>query len=336
MYWLYFGTGAAALAVALSANRLGRLLGVIDRPDSIRKTHLHDTPLVGGIAIVVPLVAAAVYFGLNTDFTPFYGTFAAVVAGLLVLGFFDDRKHRRPSWRLAISAALCLAGLYAVPVLEVTFLRFSFLAKPLFLEGWSLLFTLLCLVGLLNAVNMADGKNGLVMGLTVLWLLLLMAYAPAHLVPLLTVFTICTAVVLVFNLRGHLFLGDSGAYSISVAVGLLAIYCYGIGFDRLTADVVALWFLIPVIDCLRLMISRLLKGRSPFSSDRNHLHHMMLLLMPWEWALAVYLALVGVPAVLAFVLPGWTLVWALLALTSYAIFFLAKLRSSTSQHQTVP
>ncbi len=336
MYWLFFWAGAAALAVALSADRLGRLLGVIDRPDQNRKTHLRDTPLIGGIAIIVPLVAAAVYFGLSTDFTPFFWTFAAVAAGFLVLGFLDDRKHRRPSWRLAISALLCLAGLYSVPVLEISFLRFSFLTKPLFLEGWSLLFTALCLVGLQNAVNMADGKNGLVMGLTVLWLLLLMAYAPAHLLPLLTVFVICTAVVLVFNLRGMLFLGDSGAYSISVAVGMLAIYCYGVGFDRLTADVVALWFLIPVVDCLRLMISRLLRGRSPFSSDRNHLHHILLLLMPWEGALVVYLGLVGVPAVLAFVLPGWTLVWALLALTSYAIFFLAKLRSTSSQHQTVP
>jgi hypothetical protein len=57
-YWLSFGTGAAALAVALSADRLGRLLGVIDRPDSIRKTHLRDTPLVG-----VPAVLAFVLPG---------------------------------------------------------------------------------------------------------------------------------------------------------------------------------------------------------------------------------------------------------------------------------
>ena len=115
MYWLYFGTGAAALAVALSANRLGRLLGVIDRPDSIRKTHLHDTPLVGGIAIVVPLVAAAVYFGLNTDFTPFYGTFAAVVAGLgpLAQGTDGAGSIRIPRSRSIARTALRISDLWS-------------------------------------------------------------------------------------------------------------------------------------------------------------------------------------------------------------------------------
>lgn len=65
------------------------------------------------------------------------------------------------------------------------------------------------------------------------------------------------AVTLVFNLRGRLFLGDSGSYALSFVVAMLAIYTYDVGFTRLPADLVALWFLIPVVDCLRLMAKRM-------------------------------------------------------------------------------
>ena len=72
----------------------------------------------------------------------------------------------------------------------------------------------------------------------------------------------------------RLFLGDSGAYALSIAIALLVIYVYGVKFSVLPADVVALWFVVPTVDCPRLMITRVLAGRSPFSSDRNHLHHI--------------------------------------------------------------
>ena len=46
-------------------------------------------------------------------------------------------------------------------------------------------FTLLCLLGLLNAVNMADGKNGIVIGMGLIWTVVLAAHAPAAMLPVL-------------------------------------------------------------------------------------------------------------------------------------------------------
>src|SRR3546814_5035214 len=64
-------------------------------------------------------------------------------------------------------------------------LRFSVSDAPSFTGAWGLPFTVLCLVGLQNAVNMADGKNGLVIGLCFIWTSILVIYAPPHLYPLL-------------------------------------------------------------------------------------------------------------------------------------------------------
>lgn len=319
MVAVYLGLGAFTLLVCAFAGPVGGWLRVVDIPDGWRKTHERPTPLVGGLAIMVSVCAMAAIQAATTNYGPFYITVLMALAAFLVLGFIDDRKHIRPVWRLAASFTLGLVVILSVPAFEVSFLKFSFLPQALFLDGWvGPIFTLLCLVGLQNAVNMADGKNGLVLGLSMVWILLLFAYAPSHLHPLLAVFAITIAIGLVFNLSGRLFLGDSGTYSLSIAIGLLAIYSYQVNFAQLPADVVALWFLVPVVDCLRLMAARVLRGRSPFTSDRDHLHHILERLMPWRRALPVYLAMVALPNAMALAWPRQTLLWAVLTLSCYA------------------
>jgi UDP-GlcNAc:undecaprenyl-phosphate/decaprenyl-phosphate GlcNAc-1-phosphate transferase len=320
MIWLYLVGGLVSLTICIFGNPLGRLLGVMDSPDGERKLHSRATPLVGGLAVMLPIVMAAFFLASSTAFTPFYISFAVATAAVMLLGLVDDRKHIRPYIRLAISVVIGYGVILVVPDINVTFLSFSFLDSPIFMNGiWALIFTLLCLVGLQNAINMADGQNGLVMGMTLIWVVCLSAYAPTHLLPLLGVFAIGLAIALIFNLNGRLFLGDSGSYAISISMGILAIYIYTVGFDRLPADIVAIWFLVPVLDCLRLMVMRMVRGCSPFSSDRHHLHHMLQGLMSTRRALMSYLGLVAVPAVLTWAAPAHTLWWGVMTFVIYAI-----------------
>ena len=315
----YLLLGAATFLICLFASRIGTWLGVMDAPDGERKAHKRPTPLVGGLAVMAPVCAVAVIQAATTDFKPFYTAIAAAIAASMLLGFADDRKHLRPTWRLLIGVAIGLAVIVAVPALEVSFLEFSFVPVALFFDGWlGTIFTLLCLVGLQNAVNNADGRNGLVIGMSLIWCLLLFAYAPAHLYPLLSVLAVGLAICLGFNIRGRLFLGDCGAYSLGVTVGLLAIYCYYVNFAIMPADLVALMFLVPIVDFLRVILLRVVEGRSPLRSGGNHLHHILEWLMPWDRALPVYLAMVALPSLLAMAWPGKTLLWGVIALSSYA------------------
>ncbi len=316
------------LGLCVWATPIGRAAGVLDAPDGVRKTHKRPTPLVGGIAVLIPVAIMAAVLTLTTDYSPLYLVLGLAEVAFLVLGFVDDRRHIRPVLRLGISVALVLAALIAVPGFTVTFFKFSFLTNPLFLGGiGGALFTILCVVGLQNAVNMADGKNGLVIGVSLIWVALLALYAPGHLQPLLAVFGAGLAIALAFNLRGKLFLGDSGTYGISAAIALIAIYTHDVAFAAFPADAVALMFLIPVVDVLRLMGLRVLQRRSPFRSDRNHLHHVLLDFLPPRRALAAYLTLVGAPSVLAYLSPGETILWAAAALTVYAVILGARYRA---------
>jgi UDP-GlcNAc:undecaprenyl-phosphate/decaprenyl-phosphate GlcNAc-1-phosphate transferase len=61
---------------------------------------------------------------------------------------------------------------------------------------------------------------------------------------------------------------------------------------------------VPVLDCLRLIVLRIGKGRSPFSADLHHLHHYLARRLPWNAALPVYLAISAGPGFLALAWPA--------------------------------
>src|SRR6185437_4631991 len=61
----------------------------------------------------------------------------------------------------------------------------------------------------------------------------------------------------------------------------------------LTAEAVMVWFFLPVVDCLRLLVQRPMHGRSPFKGDRNHFHHRLHARFGKHGGLAIYLGLVA-------------------------------------------
>lgn len=325
MLFLFIASAFFSFFVCFYAEPIGKKLSVIDFPDGKRKLHDLPVPLIGGIAIMIPLIVVSALMSIFTDFTKLYLFLAAAILALFLLGFFDDRRGLPATIRLAISVLFVALVLFNVPGLVVTFLTFSFDSQFVnsgpFFFGLIIgsIFTVVCLVGLQNAVNMADGSNGIVTGMGLVWGLLLISYAPEHILPLLITFVVCIGIVMIFNLVGSLFLGDAGTYGISMMVGLAAIYIYNVNFTALTADKVVLMFLLPIIDTVRLMIHRLVSGRSPLSSDRNHFHHILRLILPPSQTVVIYITLVAGPSLLARFFPDLTWLWLLLVVIIYTI-----------------
>jgi UDP-GlcNAc:undecaprenyl-phosphate GlcNAc-1-phosphate transferase len=77
------------------------------------------------------------------------------------------------------------------------------------------------------------------------------------------------------NLNNKSFMGDNGTYLIAFVFSYFFIKSYNESLF-LYADEIVLIMLIPGLDLLRLFIIRILKKKNPFSSDRNHLHHILL------------------------------------------------------------
>ena len=306
-----------AFSVGLNAMKIGVAFRLLDHPDGDRKIHARVTPLVGGFAVVgAAVVAAGLAAMLTGDARPV--GLGAAMAMMFVIGAIDDRKHLPPVLRLG-AAMLALGAMIAlVPDFAVMTLRFSGIATIWMLPTIAGIgFTLLCLVGLLNAINMADGKNGIVIGFGIVWTVVLAFHAPPWLWPLLAGAGGALAVTWGFNLRGKLFLGDGGSYSLSALYGLAAIVAYNAPAGAFSADDVALLFAIPVFDTVRLMAVRAAGGRSPLEGDRDHLHHHLYNRIGWPLGLWVYLAMIAVPNFGALIWPGTGLAWLAVSLVLY-------------------
>jgi UDP-GlcNAc:undecaprenyl-phosphate GlcNAc-1-phosphate transferase len=256
-------------------------------------------PLVGGIALMVPLVlvalAEALWYGPSGTI---FLILAAAGSGFLLLGWYDDRDHVPPGVRLVISASLCGALVLLQPDLILTEIHPG-PEQVVWLGMIAVPFTIICLVGLQNAINMADGMNGLVIGLAAFWTGCLMFYAPDQLQLYLRFMLLGLLILLPFNMRDSLFLGDAGSYSIGATIGILMIHCSNAPGSQLPMLTVVLWLFVPVADCLRVMIMRLLSERSPMIGDKNHLHHRLKRRWDASQALVIYLGLVGIPSLVA-------------------------------------
>ena len=264
------------------ARRLAPAVGLIDSPDD-RKSHQGDIPLVGGIAIFAALIVVLAFGGTLADHWFFF-----VSAGVLVaVGVWDDAFGISPLLRLAIQGATVLfiatvGGTYVadlgniLPVVGT--LGLGWIAVP---------FTVFAGVGAINAFNMSDGVDGLCGTLTLVALtgLGIAAGIAGRESELVLILTLVGGLIgfLFFNVRlpqrkqAKVFLGDAGSYLLGLAVFYLAIRLSQ-GSDRAIAPVAALWFcMLPLLDTIGMILRRTRRGRSPFSPDREHIHHVFLL-----------------------------------------------------------
>ena len=311
-----FAAFVLCLILANFARPIATILNVLDHPDGAKKRHRQATPLAGGICILLALggwcFAASQLKAVSDQRFLLALVLCAGAAGLI--GFADDRRDIKPLPRM-IGLVLVLAVGFAIdPNLIVQELNWqSFPATAIGTWSYFALMTVTA-VGLVNAVNMADGQNGVVLGMYVIWAAC-MALTSAHTVAAISiVLFVLSSVVLCFNLLGKLFLGDAGTYGVTFVFGLLATAIHAEGYASL--ETIIVWFFIPVIDCLRLMITRALRGGSPMHGDRDHFHHRLDDKFGRDYGLAVYWAAVAIPSVIATLEPKYSLV-ALICLTAF-------------------
>jgi UDP-GlcNAc:undecaprenyl-phosphate GlcNAc-1-phosphate transferase len=263
---------------------------------------------------VIPAAFAVITFVAPEAYRGKLLVWSAVVAGMTIIGILDDRHSLSPRARLLASFALFGIAAYIEPIFNVRVLDFEYPSLTLGLgtRGLAIAFTILCCVGLVNAVNMADGKNGLVIGLCIGWLTLLAMRAPSNFLLLIVVLIAVLFVLLAFNLRGKLFLGDGGAYGLATAIGIIAIAIYNSPGPHATRAIAAehlvLLFAVPVLDSFRLTFSRLKRGESPASADRDHFHHHLQDRFGWPTGLYIYWIAAIFPAVILYLVNFITLI----------------------------
>jgi UDP-GlcNAc:undecaprenyl-phosphate GlcNAc-1-phosphate transferase len=249
-------------------------------------------------------------------------------AGVGLIGFADDQREVSPLSRILLLVIFCAISFSLDPQLISGVLHwgsFQSVSIP-FYWYWPLM--AVTFVGLVNAVNMADGQNGIVGSIYTVWLICLLLSTSGIARDIAMVLLACSIVFLAFNLRGYLFLGDAGTYGVTFVIGLLVTQAHAQG--QLTLETIIVWFYVPVLDCLRLLITRPLRRRSPLDGDRDHFHHRLQDRFGKDMGLAIYVGLVATTSLASTLAPRFALV-CLVVLTAVYFSFARLTGSVTAQ-----
>ena len=127
-------------------------------------------------------------------------------------------------------------------------------------------------------MNFSDGLDGLAAGLSVSALVSLSIFGLSNgsVYPAFCSLVLAAAVVgfMPYNrYRAKTFMGDSGSQLLGFSVAILSLGC---ARENAYSLETALFLSIPTLDTTLSVIRRLLKGKSPFSADKGHLHHTLL------------------------------------------------------------
>ena len=193
------------------------------------------------------------------------------IMGSMALGLVEDIRNDSLSPRIRLGILAILFGfiLWQWPALVPSSIGAPILDSLLSIPALAFLLCLVFCVGFLNAVNMADGANGLVS--SILLVAYIIFYQELGGVGLLAALTV-VSVFWVFNVvSGRLFLGDAGAYGFgaSVLVSSLTLYANGIA----SLSFLAALLCYPCLDFLFSILRRLVNGRPIMKPDNDHLHN---------------------------------------------------------------
>lgn len=262
--------------------KIARIKSIVDNPNA-RKLNKEPIPILGGVGVFFGIFITVGLFYFHYDCSSLFIVFIAMLL-MLFTGVADDILNLSPRIKFLLQViAVCflmgegyildnLHGLFGIHYLPVS------VAYPL---------TLIACVGVINAINLIDGVDGLSSGYgivvaTICGIVFLhygdMPYAILAWVIVGALFPFFMHNV--FGRKYKMFIGDGGSLVLGVVFSafILNILQYEGPTNIGTYSVSFLMavFAVPVFDTLRVMLARIAKRRSPFSADKTHLHHMFI------------------------------------------------------------
>lgn len=282
--------------------RLARHIGAMDIPNE-RKIHSKPMPRLGGLAIYAAFLLGYMIYGSNTPqmLSVLIGSFL-----ILMMGVFDDISPIRAKYKLLVQIAASLIVVFygKIYLTEVSVLGLNFvMPAPL-----NYILSSMIVVGLVNAINLMDGLDGMASGISSIYFLTIaiVAYILNRFggldIMLAIIMLGATLGFLVYNFPpASTFMGDSGSNFLGFMIAVISL----LGFKVTTFTSLIIPFVIlalPIFDIAFSIFRRLLKGQGIAEPDKEHFHHQLLKMKfsPRTSVIIIYLINISFAAVSIF------------------------------------
>lgn len=276
---IYFSTLIASIFITISLIpimiKLADRYQLVDIPNA-RKVHERPVPRIGGLAMALGALFPILIWAPAGQFVRAFMTSTAVI---VLFGFIDDIKGLgyKVKFTGQIIAALVVVIYGGVRIQSLG----ALLPDAVLLPYWlSFSISLIAIVGVTNAINLADGLDGLAGGISLLGFCCIgyLAYLQGDRTVLLLCLALAGAIFGFLRFNTHpamLFMGDTGSQLLGFSAVVFALKITQSG--TALSPVVPLIILgFPVLDTFMVIVQRIREGRSPFAADKNHFHHRLI------------------------------------------------------------
>lgn len=268
--------------------RIARLTGIVDNPNA-RKLQKEPVPILGGVVVYFGICLSVACVYSIRDCSSLFMVFSAMML-MLYTGTMDDILDLRPATRFLMQilavGLLVFSGDYGLDNLQG---MWGVYALP---QSVAVPLTIFAGVGIINALNLIDGVDGLSTGFCI------MACAcfgvvfylggvnqPAMILAMATIGSLIPFFLHnVFGKKSKMFIGDGGTLLMGLVMSVFVmkiIQSEGVthllsdnGYSSIAFTLAVLS--LPVFDTLRVMSARILKRQTPFNPDKTHLHHLFI------------------------------------------------------------
>lgn len=327
---------------------IAHLKNLFDEP-SERKVHKHKIPRLGGFGVAIAFMFTTLFF-MQSTLLPTWNYILCAVLVIFAVGFKDDIVGLSPSKKLA---AQITSAFIIIHFADVQIRSFYGIFGIYELPVWfSYAFTLFTMIVITNAFNLIDGINGL-LGLIgcITSLTFGFLFYALHLPQFsLLAITITGALIgfLYYNITpAKVFMGDAGSLVLGFLMSVFAVKLidthqhYNIREAFITIQaapaLAAAILSVPLFDTLRVFFIRILSKRSPFSADRNHIHHLLIdsgfSHLTATLILGLFNIFIITVAIVGQSLGNTVLIFLLLGILLTATFILIKFRNAVQQEQ---
>tara|TARA_Y100001968_G_scaffold100812_1_gene90747 strand:+ start:21368 stop:22372 length:1005 start_codon:yes stop_codon:yes gene_type:complete len=271
--------------------RLAQLFDLKDIPD-IRKQHKVPIARIGGLSIIfgylIPLILIIKNNILGLDFSYNSNLLTLVITSSLafcLLGFADDMVSLSPFFRLVCQVLISLFVVYRGFSISGLAIHPGLVNYTYNIFGTvGIILTILWIVGLTNAINWTDGMDGLLSGISIIYLscFLLICITKSYYTPAILSSSLlgsCIGFLPHNHYKAKIIMGDGGSYFVGFNLAIISILSSStVEFGIYKSNIIyfllpIIIFLIPIFDMIFVIISRLISSNSPFYPDRAHLHH---------------------------------------------------------------
>ncbi|MGN6492764.1 MAG: glycosyltransferase family 4 protein [Agriterribacter sp.] len=271
----------AAIPVIINVADIKKLYDV----PNARKIHANPVPSLGGLGIFAGFIVSCLLTISLTNSQGFQYYFAAALV-IFFLGLKDDILILTPMKKFIGQIVAAFIIIYKGGVVIKS--MHGFMGIYELPEAISLIMTYLTVIVIINSFNLIDGVDGLAAGLGIFTTLTFGSYfyIISHTEYSALAFAMCGSLLafLIFNRSpARIFMGDTGSLLIGLVNSILVVHFINfadspaVSFPLSASPAIGVAILIiPLFDTLRVFSIRIFSRRSPFSPDRNHIHHILL------------------------------------------------------------